>query len=162
MDRFLSNATNNVDKKGRVSIPAPFRNLLEKRKENQLYTLLSIDQPTIDAGGTDLLLAYEKRMADFDPLASEYNDLSFYFHGDSAWLKIDVDGRVTLSEVMRAHAGITDRVAFVGRGTFFQMWQPEKFTDHRNDVRKRIQLMKQSLVRETADRNPADKRGRPA
>ena len=71
MDRFLSNAINNVDKKGRVSIPAAFRTLLEKRKETQLYTLQSIDMPTIDAVGPDLLIAYEKRMADLDPLTSE-------------------------------------------------------------------------------------------
>ena len=151
MDRFLSNAINNVDKKGRVSIPAPFRILLEKRKETQLYTLQSIDMPTIDAGGTDLLIAYEKRMADLDPLTGEYDDLSFYYHGDSAWMKIDGDGRIVLSDVLREHTGITDRVAFVGRGTFFQIWEPEKFATYRREARARIRLMKQLLVQKNTE-----------
>ena len=146
MDRFLSNSINNVDKKGRVSIPAPFRALLEKRKETQLYTLHSIDMPTIDAGGTDLLIAYETRMAELDPLTSEYDDLSFYYHGDSAWMKIDGDGRIVLSDTLREHTGITDKVAFVGRGTFFQMWEPQKFANYRREARARILKMKQALV----------------
>ncbi len=146
MDRFLSNSINNVDKKGRVSIPAPFRALLEKRKETQLYTLQSIDMPTIDAGGTDLLIAYEERMAELDPLTGEYDDLSFYFHGDSAWMKIDRDGRIVLTDALREHTGITDQVAFVGRGTFFQMWEPQQFAEYRREARARILKMKQELV----------------
>jgi MraZ protein len=153
LDRFLSSAVNNVDKKGRVSIPAPFRSILEKRGDTQLYILQSIDMATIDAGGTDLLLAYEKRMADFDPLTSAYDDLSFYYHGDSAWLKIDGDGRIGLNDAIRQHTGITDQVAFVGRGTFFQMWQPEKFAAYRREARERIRLMKQSLVQKVPIRD---------
>lgn len=146
MDRFLSNAINKVDKKGRVSIPAPFRALLEKRQETQLYTLLSIDMPTVDAGGTDLLIAYEERMAALDPLTSAYDDLSFYYHGDSAWMKIDGDGRIVLSDALRDHTGISDKVHFVGRGTFFQMWEPQKFAAYRREARARILKMKQSLA----------------
>ena len=146
MDRFLSNYINNVDKKGRVSIPAPFRALLEKRKETQLYTLQSIDMPTVDAGGTDLLIAYEERMAELDPLTGAYDDLSFYYHGDSAWMKIDRDGRIVLTDALREHTGITDQVAFVGRGTFFQMWEPKQFAEYRREARARILKMKQELV----------------
>ena len=145
MDRFLSNAINKVDRKGRVSIPASFRNLLEKRKETQLYTLLSIDMPTVDAGGTDLLITYEERMAALDPLTGAFDDLSFYYHGDSAWMKIDGDGRIVLTDALRDHTGITDQVAFVGRGTFFQMWEPQKFAAYRNEARGRILQMKQKL-----------------
>ncbi len=152
MDRFLSSAINNVDKKGRVSIPAPFRAILEKHGETQLYTLQSIDMPTIDAGGTNLLATYEERMAVLDPLTSAYDDLSFYYHGDSAWLKIDGDGRIGLNDALREHTGITDQVAFVGRGTFFQMWQPEKFAAYRREARERIRLMKQSLVQVARDK----------
>lgn len=152
MDRFLSSAINNVDKKGRVSIPAAFRAILEKAGETQLYTLQSIDMPTIDAGGTELLATYEKRMADFDPLTSAYDDLSFYYHGDSAWMKVDGDGRIGLNDALREHTGISDQVAFVGRGTFFQMWQPEKFATYRREARERIRLMKQSLVQKPFDR----------
>ena len=151
MDRFLSNAINNVDKKGRVSIPATFRTLLETRKETQLYTLQSIDMPTIDAGGTDLLVTYENRMADLDPLTSEFDDLSFYYHGDSAWMKIDRDGRIVLTDALREHTGITDKVAFVGRGSFFQMWEPENFATYRREARARILQMKQSLIQKTSD-----------
>jgi len=152
MDRFLSNAINKVDKKGRVSIPAAFRNLLENRKDTQLYTLLSIDMPAIDAGGTDLLNTYEERMAELDPLTGAFDDLSFYYHGDSAWMKIDGDGRIVLTDAVRQHTGITDSVAFVGRGAFFQMWEPQKFSTYRKEARQRIQQMKLNLAQQNLSR----------
>ncbi len=139
-----------MDAKGRVSIPASFRTILEKRKETRLYTLQSIDMPCIDAGGTRLLKTYEARMAGLDPLSGEYDDLSFYYHGDSAWIKIDGDGRIGLTESLRAHTGITDRIAFIGRGSFFQMWRPEKFETYRMEARERIRLMKQRLLQQNS------------
>ena len=129
-----------------MSIPAPFRNIMEAQKESQLYTLLSIDMPAVDAGGPQLLATYEQRLGELDPLTQEYDDLSLYFHGDSAWLKIDGDGRIILTDALRHHAGITEKVAFVGRGTFFQMWSPEKFEIHRREARERIRQMKQTLL----------------
>ena len=45
-------------------------------------------------------------------------------HGDGAFLKYDQDGRITVSDFIREHTGITTEVAFVGRGNFFQIWEP--------------------------------------
>ena len=146
MNRFLSNATNRVDRKGRVSIPAPFRVILNKTDGRELYTLLSIDLPTADAGGTNLLEAFENRLADFDPLTSQYDDLSIYYHGDSAFLKIDTDGRIMLSQQILDHTGIGSEVTFVGRGTHFQIWAPEKFHAHRLAVRQRLLEIKQNAI----------------
>ena len=39
---------------------------------------------------------------------------------------------------MREHAQIEDKIAFVGRGNFFQMWEPEKFAQYRQQVRDRL------------------------
>lgn len=142
MNRFLSNATNRIDSKGRVSVPGPFRAVLQTMAISELYTLQSLDMPAVDAGGMDLLERYEMRIGDADPLMQTSDDLSFFCHGDGSFLKLDSTGRITMTDAIREHTGIKDEVAFVGRGSFFQMWKPEAFRAHREAVRERLRAVK--------------------
>ena len=146
VDRFLSNAVNKIDSKGRVSVPALFRGVLQKRGLGELYALQAIDMAAIDAGGMDLLERYEARLAQDDPFLRSSDDMSFFCHGDGAFLKLDKDGRITVTDFIREHTGITDEVAFVGRGHFFQMWQPEKFHAYREEVRKRLRAAREAAA----------------
>lgn len=142
MDRFLSNTVNKVDKKGRVSIPASFRPALGDT--SRLYTLMSVDRPTVDAGGVELIERGEAYLEKLDPFSEEYELYSFVLHGDSDQLKLDGEGRVVLSEAILEQTGITDKAAFVGRGHFFQIWQPEKLAMYREKARQQVAQMRRS------------------
>ena len=144
VDRFLSNAVNRVDSKGRVSVPALFRTVLQRRGLGELYALQAIDMPAIDTGGTDLLERYEERLAQDDPFLRSSDDMSIFFHGDGAFLKPDGEGRISVTDFIREHTGITDEVAFVGRGHFFQMWKPETFRAYREEVRPRLRAQREA------------------
>jgi MraZ protein len=147
MDRFLSNATNRIDAKGRVSVPAHFRGILQKRGFAELYALRALDAPSMDVGGPDLLDRYEGRIALEDPFLQTADDMSFFCHGDGAFLKLDQDGRITMTDFIRAHTGISHEVAFVGRGHFFQMWEPERLGLHQAQVRARLMKLRQGSMR---------------
>lgn len=155
MDRFLSNTINRVDKKGRVSIPAPFRPVLGDA--SKLITLMSVDQPTVDAGGRELIARGEAHLEKLDPFSAEYELYSFVLHGDSSELKIDGEGRITLTDAIREQTGIVDQAAFVGRGHFFQIWEPERFRDYREEARKQVAAMRRrgagSGVQSAEERN---------
>lgn len=138
MDRFLSNAVNRIDAKGRVSVPAHFRSILQKRGYSELYALRALDVPALDVGGLDLLDRYEQRIAIEDPFLQTADDMSFFCHGDGMFLKLDQDGRITVTDFMREHTGISSEVAFVGRGNFFQIWEPRQLSAHGAQVRARL------------------------
>jgi len=142
MDRFLSNAINKVDKKGRVSIPAAFRPILGNA--TRLYIQNHVDYPAVDAGGIELIERKERQLEAMDPFSEEYELYSFVLHGDSSELKIDPEGRVILTDAIREHAGVKDRAAFVGRGHFFQIWQPENFLAYREEARKKVAAMRRA------------------
>ena len=112
MDRFVSSAVNRIDAKARVSVPAHFRSVLQKRGYSELYALKSLDAPALDVGGLDLLDRYEKRMAEEDPFLRLADDMSFHVHGNSAFLKLDGDGRITVTDFVRQQTGITTDVGF--------------------------------------------------
>ena len=44
---------------------------------------------------------------------------------------------------IRDHTGITTEVAFVGRGHFFQMWEPERLKAYGAEVRARLLKLRQ-------------------
>ena len=138
VDRFLSNVESRIDTKGRVSVPAQFRSVLQMKGLSDLYALQSIDMAAIDAGGTDLLERYEQAIAADAPFLRSSDDMSMFCHGDGAFLKLDGNGRITVTDFIREHTGITDMVVFVGRGSFFQMWEPAQFRAYRSEVRARL------------------------
>lgn len=146
MDRFLSHAVNRIDAKGRVSVPAHFRSVLQKRGYSELYALRALDVAALDVGGMDLLDRYEQRIALEDPFLQTADDMSFFCHGDGAFLKLDQDGRITVNDFIREHTGISSEIAFVGRGHFFQMWEPRRFDAYRADARARLLRVRQAAT----------------
>jgi MraZ protein len=127
MDRFVSHYLLRLDAKGRVSVPAPFRAALKRDGFDGLYCYPALDRPALDAGGHALLAENEALLADLSPASAERDRFSLSLYGTSETLKIDREGRVTLTETLKAHAGITDAVIFVGLGHKFQIWEPSRF-----------------------------------
>jgi MraZ protein len=127
MDRFVSHYPLRLDAKGRVSVPAPFRAALKRDGFDGLYCYPALDRPALNAGGHALLAENEALLAGLSPASAERDRFSLSLYGTSETLKIDREGRVTLTETLKAHAGITDAVIFVGLGHKFQIWEPSRF-----------------------------------
>lgn len=145
MDRFVSNFTNRLDAKGRVSIPAAYRAVLARDGFEGLYVHPSLDTSALDAGGNALLREIDQLLGGLSPYSSERDLLSTALLGTSDVLKVDGEGRVILSEAFKVHAGIGDSIAFVGLGAKFQIWEPERFGAHLADARKRVVELKRRL-----------------
>ncbi|MDJ1158620.1 division/cell wall cluster transcriptional repressor MraZ [Chelatococcus sp. SYSU_G07232] len=145
MDRFVSNFTNRLDAKGRVSIPASFRSVLARDGFEGLYVHPALDSPALDAGGNALLREIDGLLSTLSPYSDERDHLSTALLGTSEVLKVDPEGRVILTEALRAHAGIADAVTFVGHGHKFQIWEPERFRAHLEEARAKVRDLKKSL-----------------
>ncbi len=127
MNRFLSNATNRIDAKGRVSVPAGFRSVLGGRGIQELYCLQDFIYPAISIGGPDLLDRYERQIASVDPFSQEANRMSLLVHGGGVFMRLDAEGRLMVTDFIREFTGIGTEVTFVGRSDHFQLWQPQAF-----------------------------------
>lgn len=145
MHRFVSNFTNRLDAKGRVSIPAPFRQALSRDGFEGLYVHPTLDAPALDAGGNALLDEIDAFLSSLSPYSDERDRLSVALYGTSEILKVDTEGRVVLTESVKAHAGIADAVTFVGLGHKFQIWEPERFRAHLEDARAAVRELKRSF-----------------
>lgn len=149
-DRFVSNFTNRLDAKGRVSIPASFRAVLLKDGYEGLYVHPTLDLETLDAGGHALRATIDDILSRFSPFSDEWESLSTALNGTSEVLKVDPEGRIMLSETLKTHAGITDAVTFVGHGHKFQIWEPSRFQAHLEAARSRLRDVKRALGSQAA------------
>jgi|SRR5512134_2681741 MraZ protein len=160
MDRFVSTFTNKIDAKGRVSIPAPFRAVLERDGYSQgssggIYCYPSLDAPALDAGGERLAKKIDGLLAGLPDYSDERDELSVALYGDVQVLAIDGDGRIVLPEGLRSHAGLRDQVTFVGLGDKFQMWAPQAFDERRAKARAKAHEHRQ-LFGAGSSRRPDD------
>jgi transcriptional regulator MraZ len=145
MDRFVSNYTLRLDAKGRVSIPASFRAVLARDGFDGLYCYPTLDSPSLDAGGNALLAEIEALIARFPPYSDQRDEFSIALYGTSETLKIDGEGRVILSEPLKAHAGIANAVSFVGLGHKFQIWEPARFRAQLAEATEKVRALKRQL-----------------
>jgi len=153
MDRFVSTFENKIDSKGRVSVPASFRAVLERDAyTGGIYCYPSLDAPALDAGGERLAQKIDGLLASLPDYSDERDELSVALYGDVQVITIDGDGRIVLPAELRAHASIEGRVTFVGLGEKFQIWRPETFAERRRIAREKVQAHRRLFE---AGRRPA-------
>lgn len=135
--RFRGESHHKVDTKGRVSIPALFRRVLEagdpnwqpgdtpelvivygdhRREFLECYTMEAIE-------GVDAKI-------DALPRGSQpRKHLQRMFHGQSFPTSVDVTGRLVLPAKLRAKIGLEGEAFFIAAGDTFQIWNPETYED---------------------------------
>jgi MraZ protein len=145
MDRFVSHYRLRLDAKGRVSVPAPFRAVLARDGFDGLYCYPALDQPALDAGGNALLSEIEALIGSFAPYSDQRQQFALSLYGTSETLKLDGEGRVVLTDSLKAHAGITDAVTFVGLGHKFQIWAPDRFGAELAEATEKVRAFKREL-----------------
>jgi MraZ protein len=147
MDRFVSTFTNKIDAKGRVSVPATFRAVLERDGyiagapggvSGGIYCYPSLDAPALDAGGQSLAKKIDRLLEGLPDYSDERDELSVALYGDVHIIAVDQDGRIVLPELLRTHAGLSTHVTFVGLGAKFQMWEPARFEERRARAREKV------------------------
>lgn len=137
MALFLDTFTNKVDRKGRVSVPAPYRANLAGQSFHGLVALPSFKHPAIYCAGMDYMetLIAETQKTEF--FSDEHDHLTMTLFGDAKQLPFDGEGRILLPPALARHAGITDLAAFVGRGRTFEIWEPQALDRYKAEARRR-------------------------
>jgi len=136
MNIFLSKYTNNVDKKGRVSIPAGYRLVLNGGSFNGIVAYPSFKNKCIEVCSLSRLEELGKIIMNLDPYSVERDAFETVVLGQAVQLPFDSEGRVILPKFLADHGNISDQVCFVGKGVVFEMWQPHNFEIYLSSARQ--------------------------
>ncbi len=145
MALFLSTYTNKIDKKGRVSVPAPFRSALGEQAHKGVVLFSSNQHRCIEGFDWAKMEEISARMDHYDLFSDDQDDLATTIFGQSIQLLFDSEGRITLPADLIAAADITDKATFVGLGRKFQIWCPEIFADRKEQARSAVKERKLTI-----------------
>jgi MraZ protein len=150
MDRFFSHYILRLDAKGRVSVPAAFRAVLAREGGEGLFCFPALDRPAVEAGGLALMAEIESLIGRFPPFSEEREQFATALYGSGEMMKIDPEGRISLSDHLKDHAGIIDAAAFVGIGHKFQIWAPDRFSARLSEATGKMRSLRKRLGAEPA------------
>lgn len=125
MTQFYDTYTNRLDRKGRVSVPAAFRAVLERLGANDLILSPNHKYPCIDARPDTLFRRIAASLDTLEMFSDDHDDLATTLFARATSAMPDAEGRIALPERLIAHAGLTDQVTFMGVGASFQLWAPD-------------------------------------
>ncbi|MEM7617419.1 MAG: cell division/cell wall cluster transcriptional repressor MraZ [Pseudomonadota bacterium] len=139
MALFLSTYNNKIDKKGRVSVPAQFRNMLSKKNDlmtdaseifNGVIIYRSFINDCIEACSMQYMEQISQTIDNLDPYSAEKDAFATAILGGSIQLSFDGDGRITVPQHILQQSSITNQAVFVGKGKTFEIWNPDIFNQY--------------------------------
>lgn len=125
MALFLSTTINNIDKKGRVSVPASFRSSLQHPDFWGVVLFPSLHRTVLEGCSYERMVKLSQH---YDTLNMDLNAPPSYpslLFAEAQFLSFDAEGRISIPQELRDYAGITTQIAFVGRGATFELWNPD-------------------------------------
>jgi MraZ protein len=144
MTHFLGNHQNKLDAKGRVSIPASFRNALKMLcREGSTATGVPLvlrpshKQPCIEGWPEQEFAALARPLEQYEEYSDDHDDLAITLYSDAFELETDKEGRIVLPSELASHAGLSEAVVFMGLGKRFEIWEPEAAARRRAAARER-------------------------
>ena len=146
---FFGTTLAKIDRKGRVSVPAAWRPSLSRDSFAGVFLFRSFKFPAVEGLDHAQVAEMSARLDTLDQFSEGYDSLATLF-ADISQIAFDPEGRVVLPERLMIHAGISDTVAFTGKGKNFQIWEPGRWDAH------------EAEMRENARRNGLSLPGRPA
>lgn len=123
---FVSTYETNIDSKGRVSVPAPFRSALGGG--NRIFLWPALDgSGCLEGGGEALMAMYRQTILRLPPQSVHRKALVNGVIARAADLKMDEPGRIRLPADWVSASGVKDTVKFAGNIESFQIWEPAAY-----------------------------------
>ncbi len=133
---FLATVVNNLDAKGRVSVPADFRAAASHDAFNGIIIWPALNGGAFfEAAGYDYVLQMQNAVRALPLYSKERDTLQNAFFGEARKLSFDSNGRVTMPRDVLDRLGVDGEIAFVGQGDSFQIWSAQA----RRELAKNIQ-----------------------
>jgi MraZ protein len=164
MSLFLGTHTNKVDRKGRVSLPAAFRDALQGEARKSVILFPSIrNHDALEGWRYSSLEQLNQQVAELALFSDESDGFAMGIFGDSHEAPIDADGRIILPGGLRETIGIEPEggVTFVGAGDKFLVWHPARFEAQRAAMveKARAQLRRGTSIALRGRRGGDDRSG---
>ena len=145
MELFVSQFVNKIDKKGRVSLPSQFRNVLPKKSKNEIILFKSLKFKSIEGCSSERIDKIADKIEELDIFSDDQDDFATSVFSEIIPTTLDKEGRFLIPENLKAYSKISSEVTFIGQGHYFQIWEPLAATERQKKSRERLVREKKTL-----------------
>lgn len=132
---FRGESVHKVDTKGRVSIPASFRRVLEEgdpdweggKAPNLVIIYGRNERPRLECFTIRAMEEIDAIVATYPAFSEEREELEYFLNTQSCYATLDDNGRIVLGAKLRETIGLGDEAVFAGRGASFDIWEPKAY-----------------------------------
>lgn len=121
---YLGSYLNQVDEKGRVTLPAAFRKGAEA---GATFILIHAHSDALTLYPNDNWGAVEARMRDLARRAPSKRHLLLSLTANAQEVTPDKQGRILIAERLRSHVGIETEALLIGALDKIEIWDPTRF-----------------------------------
>ena len=126
---FLGTYEHTIDEKGRLTIPARFRELLS----DGAYITRGFDGNLI-VWTTSLFQHVSHRLNTMNTAANNTRLLRRLIFGNAEKVEVDKFGRILIQQFLRDAAHLESNAVVVGAGDYFEIWSPEQWADQQTQL----------------------------
>jgi len=116
---FFGQFEHSIDEKGRITIPAQYRNLLD----TGAYITRGFDENLIVMRTEEFDSLYHK-VRDLSITNPNARNLARLIFANAAMLELDKTGRILIPQFLRDAANLDGVIKLVGIGPYFEIWSP--------------------------------------
>ena len=125
---FMSEYNHTLDTKGRLIIPAKFRETLGE----EFVISKGMDGCLFVYAGDDWN-AFEQKLTSLPLINKEARQFARFFLAGAATVEVDKQGRILIPAVLREYAGLKKDVVLAGVYNKVEIWDKERWDESQND-----------------------------
>lgn len=141
---FLGTVIHTMDSKGRVSIPAKFRETLVKKFDERL--IITKGEECLDAYPVKVWQEFTDKLMSLPQMRKDTIAFLRFYMGGAEECTIDRQGRILIPPSLREYAGLNKDIVFVGISRRFEIWDRKKWDESYRKIVETIHSYKDSLA----------------
>ena len=122
---FMSEYNHTLDTKGRLIIPAKFREVLGEE-----FVVSKGMDGCLFVYANDDWNAFEQKLTSLPLINKEARQFARFFLAGAATVEVDKQGRILLPAALREFAGLEKDVVLVGVGSRVEIWSKERYLEN--------------------------------
>jgi MraZ protein len=126
---FRGRYEHTIDAKGRTSVPARYRDVLEASGERRIVLTSALD-PCLVAYTHAEWSAFEERLSKLPQFDRAVQKLKRIYVSGAVECEIDDVGRILVPPTLRDHAHLKKEALWAGAGRYAELWDKDQWTKH--------------------------------
>jgi len=128
--KFRGASNLSLDAKGRIVLPARYRESLSQISNSQLVVTIDIDQPCLLIYPLNEWEVVEEKINALPGFNKMVRRIQRKLIGYATEVEVNDSGRILLSAPLRSYAKLEKKVVLIGQGNKFELWDEQLWEQH--------------------------------